>query len=203
MAVCAKVATILPSWSPTGWPRAKRGGSFEDLNRWQQRIPIPDWPAGWARSLARPVVFGDVWTSLPWHDGPECLVYRSDLFSDPGRQAAFRAQFGRQLGPPATWEEFEETARFFTDPRAKLYGTVFAAFPDGHNTLYDFALQLWSRGGELLDRGWKPEYQCARGRSRTRFLSSHRVVIRHSATRARRNSIQPNPATCLSRARWP
>ncbi|HEX3438245.1 MAG TPA: extracellular solute-binding protein, partial [Pseudacidobacterium sp.] len=25
-------------------------------------------------------------------------------------------------------------------------------FPDGHNTLYDFALQLWSRGGELEDK---------------------------------------------------
>ena len=29
---------------------------------------------------------------------------------------------------------------------------MFAAFPDGHNTLYDFALQLWSRGGEFVDK---------------------------------------------------
>src|SRR5579863_9799211 len=96
------LALLVTDWLAEG----QAGGSFEDLNRWQQRIPIPDWPAGWARSLARPVVVGDVWTSLPWHDGPECLVYRSDLFSNPGRQAAFRAQFGRQLGPPTTWEEF-------------------------------------------------------------------------------------------------
>ena len=32
-----------------------------------------------------------------------------------------------------------------------MYGTVFAAFPDGHNTVYDFCLQLWSRGGDLTD----------------------------------------------------
>jgi multiple sugar transport system substrate-binding protein len=37
-----------------------------------------------------------------------------------------------------------------------MYGTVFAAFPDGHNTLYDFAIQVWSRGGELLDSAGKP-----------------------------------------------
>jgi multiple sugar transport system substrate-binding protein len=28
---------------------------------------------------------------------------------------------------------------------------VFAGYPDGHNTVYDFCLQLWSRGGELFD----------------------------------------------------
>ncbi len=57
---------------------------------------------------------------------------------------------------PSTWEEFEQTARFFTDASAGLYGTVFAAFPDGHNTLYDFAIQLWSRGGDLLNSSGEP-----------------------------------------------
>lgn len=39
----------------------------------------------------------------------------------------------------------------FTRPRVGLYGTAFAAFPDGHNTVYDFRLQLWTRSGELFD----------------------------------------------------
>ncbi|MGB6194111.1 MAG: extracellular solute-binding protein, partial [Terracidiphilus sp.] len=56
-------------------------------------------------------------SSIPWHDGPECLVYHADLFADPERRAAF---------------------------------------PDGHNTLYDFALQLWSHGGDLLDSAGVP-----------------------------------------------
>jgi multiple sugar transport system substrate-binding protein len=47
-------------------------------------------------------------------------------------------------------------ARFFTRPGDGLYGTVFAAFPDGHNTVYDFCLQLWSRGGELTDGEGRP-----------------------------------------------
>jgi multiple sugar transport system substrate-binding protein len=146
------LALLVTDWLAEGIA----SGAFEDLNPWQRRLPIPDWPEGWARSLVRPVVPGEVWTALPWHDGPECLVYRSDLFADPARQAEFRAQFGRELEAPATWEEFEQTARFFTDAAAHLYGTAFAAFPDGHNTLYDFALQVWSRGGELVDDAGTP-----------------------------------------------
>jgi multiple sugar transport system substrate-binding protein len=56
-----------------------------------------------------------------------------------------------------TWQQFGQTARFLADPSSGFYGTVFAAFPDGHNTLYDFALQVWSRGGELLGAAGKPQ----------------------------------------------
>lgn len=131
-------------------------GALEDLQHWHQLLPLHDWPQGWPRSLVQPLVFGNRLSSLPWHDGPECLVYRSDLFSDPVRQAEFSARFDRELAPPLTWKEFEQTARFFTHPESGLYGTVFAGFPDGHNTLYDFALQIWSRGGELLDADGHP-----------------------------------------------
>ncbi len=146
------LALLVTDWLAEG----VANGSLENLNPWQQHIPIHDWPNGWPRSLVQPLIFGEHLSSLPWHDGPECLVYRSDLFADPDRRAAFRAKHGRELSPPATWEEFEETARFFNDPSAGLYGTVFAAFPDGHNTLYDFAVQVWSRGGELTDSTGKP-----------------------------------------------
>jgi multiple sugar transport system substrate-binding protein len=141
----------------TDWlAEAHASGALEDLHPWQQHIPIREWPGGWPRSLVQPLLFGDHLSSLPWHDGPECLVYRTDLFSDPERQAAFRSKFQRDLAPPTTWEEFEQTARFFTDQANGHYGTVFAAFPDGHNTLYDFALQVWSRGGELTDSVGRP-----------------------------------------------
>ncbi|HZP83902.1 MAG TPA: extracellular solute-binding protein [Chthonomonadaceae bacterium] len=66
-------------------------------------------------------------------------------------QRAFAARFGYPLAPPQTWPQFTDMARFFTRPNQNLYGTVFAAFPDGHNTVYDFCLHLWSRGGELTD----------------------------------------------------
>ncbi|MGC1422667.1 MAG: extracellular solute-binding protein [Terracidiphilus sp.] len=141
----------------TDWlAEAHAARALEDLHHWQQLIPLHDWPAGWPSSLVQPLLFGDHLSSIPWHDGPECLVYRTDLFADPAMREEFHAQFFRDLAPPSTWEEFEQTARFFTNQSKGRYGTVFAAFPDGHNTLYDFALQLWSRGGELTDSTGRP-----------------------------------------------
>jgi multiple sugar transport system substrate-binding protein len=146
------LALLVTDWLAEGMAT----GMLEDLHPWHQRIPIHDWPQGWARSLVEPLIFAGSLSALPWHDGPECLVYRADLFEDPAARGAFRKQFFRELAPPTTWEEFEQTARFFTDAPAGLYGMVFAAFPDGHNTLYDFAVQLWSRGGELLNSSGNP-----------------------------------------------
>jgi multiple sugar transport system substrate-binding protein len=146
------LALLVTDWLAEGMERA----ALEDLQPWHQRLPIHDWPQGWPRSLVAPLMFGNHLSSLPWHDGPECLVYRADLFENAAARERFRMQFFRELAPPTTWEEFEQTARFFTDAAACLYGTVFAAFPDGHNTLYDFAVQLWSRGGELLNSSGKP-----------------------------------------------
>ena len=168
------LALLVTDWLAEGMD----AGALEDLHAWQKRVPIPAWPDGWARSLVQPLLFGGKLSSLPWHDGPECLVYRSDLFDDAARRGAFLAQFGRELAPPVTWQEFEETARFFTDPGAHLYGTVFAAFPDGHNTLYDFALQLWSRGGELLDGQGRPQLTTPQA---IEALDFYRRVVRDSA----------------------
>ena len=168
------LALLVTDWLAEGLA----AGALEDLHPWQQRLPIPGWPDGWARPLVQPLVFGDKLSSLPWHDGPECLVYRNDLFGDPARRSAFRAQLGRELAPPATWQEFEEAARFFTDAGVGLYGTVFAAFPDGHNTLYDFALQLWSRGGELLDNEGRPQVTTPQA---IEALDFYRRVVRDPA----------------------
>lgn len=153
-------------------------GALEDLAEWQRRAPIPAWPEGWAQSLVKPLVFGERLSALPWHDGPECLVYRSDIFANAERRERFQAEFGRELAPPVTWDEFEETARFLTEPGGRLYGTVFAAFPDGHNTLYDFALQLWSRGGELLDSAGRPRLTTPEA---VEALEFYRRVIRDAS----------------------
>jgi multiple sugar transport system substrate-binding protein len=160
----------------TDWlAEAHASGALEDLHHWQHLLPIDDWPAGWPRSLVKPLLFGDHLSSIPWHDGPECLVYRTDLFENPAARNAFRSQFFRDLAPPTTWEEFEQTARFFTDHSSGRHGTVFAAFPDGHNTLYDFALQLWSRGGELTDSTGRPFVASQKAHSALEF---YRRVVR-------------------------
>lgn len=165
------LALLVTDWLAEGCA----AGAFEDLNPWHAREPLPDWPDGWAKSLVEPLIVDGVLSSIPWHDGPECLVYRADLFLDLERKRRFREVFGRELAPPRTWEEFHETARFFTHPAAGLYGTVFAASPDGHNTVYDFALQVWSRGGELLDQAGRPQLITPQARA---ALDYYRAIVR-------------------------
>jgi multiple sugar transport system substrate-binding protein len=133
-----------------------RAGIIENLTPYMAADPLPDWPHGWARSILDPLNFDGSYYSIPWHDGPECLIYRSDLFESAAEQATFRQAFGYDLAPPRTWKQFEDVARFFTRPDRGLYGTLFAGYPDGHNTLYDFVLQVWSRGGELHDSAGQP-----------------------------------------------
>ena len=168
------LALLVTDWLAEGM----KSGALEDLETWQKRKPIPGWPEGWARSLLQSVIFGDELSSLPWHDGPNCLVYRSDLFADPELRARHRAQLGRDLVPPKTWQEFEETARLLTSATDHRYGTVFAAFPDGHNTVYDFAVQLWSRGGELSEPDGTPRVDSSEA---VRALDFYRRVVRDSS----------------------
>lgn len=138
----------------------------------------------WTPALLSAQCQGTAFHGLPYHDGPECLIYRADRFRDPREQDAFQEQYGRALRPPSTWDEFAETAEFFTRPDEGLYGTVFAAFPDGHNTLYDFCLHTWSRGGEIRDeRGWRVDSPASR-----KGLAFYRDLVR-------RGLVYPDPGS--------
>lgn len=50
------------------------------------------------------------------------LLYRKDLFEDPTEQANFKAEYGRDLAPPTTFDEFVDVATFF-NRGPDLYGT--------------------------------------------------------------------------------
>jgi multiple sugar transport system substrate-binding protein len=113
--------------------------------------PPQDYPQGWTDSLLRLQRIGESVLGVPYHDGPECLIVRRDLFEDPELRTLYKQQFAEPLAPPTDWPAFHRIARFLHGRRPNLYGTVFAAFPDGHNSVYDFLLQLWSRGGELFN----------------------------------------------------
>ncbi len=126
-----------------------------DLARFLRDNPPDGYPEAWTDSLLRPQDVNGFIVGLPYHDGPECLLYRRDLFEDYNEQENYRQRFGQPLRPPETWSEFQQIARYFHRPHEGLYGSVFAAFPDGHNTVYDFLLQLWSRGGELFSKAGK------------------------------------------------
>ena len=54
------------------------------------------------------------------------VAYRKDLFDDPNEQKNFKAKYGWDLAPPATWDQFMQISEFFTRP-PNLYGTAFYA----------------------------------------------------------------------------
>jgi multiple sugar transport system substrate-binding protein len=88
---------------------------------------------------------GGFW-GMPYHDGPECLIYRTDLLKAAGVEV------------PKTWDEFHAAARKLNAPDQDVYGTALALFPDGHNSFYDFCIHIWSRGGEVFDASGRPDF---------------------------------------------
>lgn len=166
----------------TDWlPELIRDNLITPIDDYLAADPPPDWPHGWPDSLRRPQqdAAGRTW-GLPYHDGPEVLMYRTDLFGDPAERARFRRAHGRELAPPRTWSEFLDLARFFTRPAEDLYGCVVAAKPDGHNDVYDFLIHLWSRGGVFLDERWRPAFASPEGEAALRYylglIHEHRVT---------------------------
>jgi multiple sugar transport system substrate-binding protein len=135
----------------TDWLAAvAANGSVIDLAPWIQQSPPHGFPEAWTESLLRMQKIDGKILGLPYHDGPECLIWRKDLLKISPEQTKYKQQFGAALHPLDTWIEFQQVARFFQRPEEGIYGTVLAAYPDGHNTVYDFLLQLWTRGGELF-----------------------------------------------------
>jgi multiple sugar transport system substrate-binding protein len=146
--------------------------------------PPADWPDGWSSSLLSLQNGPDgVPRGLPYHDGPEMFMYRGDLFDDPAEQHQFADAYGYPLAPPQTWSQFLDVARHFTRPADDLYGCVLAALPDGHNSVYDFLIQLWSRGGQVLD-GRRAAFAGPEGVASLSFLRD--LMLTHRVT-------QPDP----------
>ncbi|WP_075590231.1 ABC transporter substrate-binding protein [Labilibacter marinus] len=138
----------------TDWiTEAKSSNIIIDLSQYISKSKPEGYPEGWSESLLEKQQFGDATVGLPFHNGPECLIYRKDLFESEKEKEAFRKVFGKELKLPHTWDDLLEVATFFYRPEQNLYGTSFAAYPDGHNTVFDFCLQLWTRGGELMVDG--------------------------------------------------
>lgn len=127
---------------------------LEDLTPRMARAPVADFPDAWSPSLTGLQRFDGGFWAMPYHDGPECLVYRKDLIAKP----------------PATWEDFHALARQHHDPARGRYGTVLALFPDGHNSFYDFCIHIWSRGGEVFDADGRPDFTSPAAHAALDFL---------------------------------
>lgn len=97
-------------------------------------------------------------------DGDVAVLYlRRDLLDDPAEQAAFRKAYGRPLGLPQTWHEYEELVRFFHRPEQGFYGTV------------------EERRAEVAWMFWLPRYLSQAAPHRTLFDAGMRPLINSPA----------------------
>lgn len=135
------------------------------------------YPEGWAESMRSLMAYDGQTYGVPYHDGPEIFHYREDLFESVNEQERFRDRYDRSLHVPKTWSEFVEVAEFFTRPEKGLWGTVVAALPDGHNNVYDFLIQLWSRGGRIFDEDMNPVFDDETGVEALQFY--HDLIHKH------------------------
>ena len=103
--------------------------------------------------------YGGKLYAVPYDGDVLNLYYRKDLFGNEAEKAAFKAEYGYDLKPPATWKEYLEVAKFFTRKKGEklagetlgrnFYGTAFYG-------QRDFTFAWWgnrfgSMGGVYFD----------------------------------------------------
>jgi len=102
---------------------------------------------------------GDL-VGLPRNIDVRLLYYRRDLIESAENRKRFKAEFGRDLGVPETWEEFGEVARFLTAPPS-MYGTL---YPGRFSGLFGTWYELMAMaGGQLVDDANKPVFNSGAG----------------------------------------
>lgn len=105
------VATIDVVWNAAF---ASHVEDLSDLFTDQVKADIP--PA-----LLADATVGGKLIAMPAWANAEIVFYRKDLWEDPANQAAFKAQYGYDLAPPATWQQWRDMAKFFT--KDGMFGT--------------------------------------------------------------------------------
>jgi multiple sugar transport system substrate-binding protein len=62
--------------------------------------------------------------AYPTEGDADGWAYRKDLFENPDEQAAFKAEYGYDLGVPKTYAQLMDIAKFFTRPDQNIYGVA-------------------------------------------------------------------------------
>jgi len=104
---------------------------------------------------------GHLWI-IPRHFDISCLHYRTDIFNDPETRRQFKAQTGKDLEIPETWDEFKATAIGLQKVLPLgVYATEFAGKEEAlTGRFYEV---LIAEGGQFFDSKWKPAFNSRAG----------------------------------------
>jgi multiple sugar transport system substrate-binding protein len=84
---------------------------------------------------------GDVF-GMPMEAFVKVYLYRQDLFSDPAIQEAFKAEYGYDLAPATTHQQYADIAAFFTkygqDNDLEIWGTTVQGNTGHSSSFYEF-----------------------------------------------------------------
>jgi multiple sugar transport system substrate-binding protein len=132
------------------------GDLYIDLKEYVPQSELDQYVPG---TLASAMVDGRL-VQLPRVTDVSNLYYRKSLYEDPANQAKWKEQYGTDLAPPSTFEEFKQQAIFFADP-PNLYGTAFAGKDEGLTGRFMEIVR--ANGGDMFDENWKPIFNSEAG----------------------------------------
>jgi multiple sugar transport system substrate-binding protein len=114
--------------------------------------------------------------------GVVAFFYRSDLFGNPEERTAFKKEYGYELKPPETYDQFRDVAKFFTRKKGStlagkvlesdFYGTVHSGKPTFFLwNKYISYMKAW--GGRVYDpKTMMPEWNSPKNLAAAEFVRS-------------------------------
>lgn len=96
--------------------------------------------------------YEDTLYMIPMYNYAMGLIYRSDVLEDPELQAAYRAEFGKDLAFPATVQEYVDLSVFIAE-NTDMAGAAMQGQRGDPNFL-EFSNYLFGLGGSFVDDGW-------------------------------------------------
>ena len=97
---------------------------------------------------------------LPRHSDVSNLFYKKSLFEDEANKSAFKAEYGYDLAPPETFDQFKDQAIFFADAPS-FYGTQYVGKDEAITGR--FYEMLVANGGQLFNEDWEPTFNSEAG----------------------------------------
>lgn len=129
---------------------ASEGGHYVDLTEFFQKHNLGEVmaPATVKYYAEYPGNSGKYW-AVPAEGDAVGWAYRKDWFEDPAEMEAFKAKYGYDLAPPATWAQLLDIAEFFHRPDQNRYGVAIYTDNSYDGLVMGVENALFSYGAEL------------------------------------------------------